>query len=345
VTTSIVDLRSDTVTRPVAAMREAMASAEVGDDVYGEDPTVNALEARVAALFGHEAAMFTPTGSMANQTCLQLLVPPGEELLCDADAHVVTYEIGAAAALGGISSRTWPAAGADIDPEAVAGMIRPAGYNAVTTRAIAVEQTHNRGGGGIIPLSTLESLRRIADDAGVRLHCDGARIWHAHVADGVPLATYGALFDTMSVCLSKGLGAPVGSVVVSSRERIERARVIRKRLGGGMRQAGILAAAGDYALTHHVQRLADDHARAARLAEALAPYGVVDAARVVTNIVPLDLAKAPIDAPSLGAAARERGVLVSVLGPRSGRLVTHLDVDDAGIDRAAEVLTGILRGA
>ncbi|HEY2672765.1 MAG TPA: GntG family PLP-dependent aldolase [Rugosimonospora sp.] len=344
-TTSIVDLRSDTVTRPVAAMREAMASAEVGDDVYGEDPTVNALEARVAALFGHEAAMFTPTGSMANQTCLQLLVPPGEELLCDADAHVVTYEIGAAAALGGISSRTWSAAGADIDPEVVAGMIRPAGYNAVTTRAIAVEQTHNRGGGGIIPLSTLETLRRIADDAGVRLHCDGARIWHAHVADGVPLATYGALFDTMSVCLSKGLGAPVGSVVVSSRERIERARVIRKRLGGGMRQAGILAAAGDYALTHHVQRLADDHARAARLAEALAPYGIVDAGRVVTNIVPLDLAKAPIDAPSLGAAARERGVLVSVLGPRSGRLVTHLDVDDAGIDRAAEVLTGILRGA
>jgi threonine aldolase len=333
------------VTRPVADMREAMASAEVGDDVYGEDPTVNALEARVAALFGHEAAMFTPTGSMANQTCLQLLVPPGEELLCDADAHVVTYEIGAAAALGGISSRTWSAAGADIDPEVVAGMIRPAGYNAVTTRAIAVEQTHNRGGGGIIPLSTLETLRRIADDAGVRLHCDGARIWHAHVADGVPLATYGALFDTMSVCLSKGLGAPVGSVVVSSRERIERARVIRKRLGGGMRQAGILAAAGDYALTHHVQRLADDHARAARLAEALAPYGIVDAGRVVTNIVPLDLAKAPIDAPSLGAAARERGVLVSVLGPRSGRLVTHLDVDDAGVDRAIEVLTGLLGAA
>ncbi|WP_373319656.1 threonine aldolase family protein [Rugosimonospora africana] len=341
----MVDLRSDTVTRPVAAMREAMASAEVGDDVYGEDPTVNALEARVAELFGHEAAMFTPSGSMANQICLQLLVPPGEELLCDADAHVVTYEIGAAAALGGISSRTWPAAGADLDPEAVAGMIRPAGYNAVPTRAIAVEQTHNLGGGGVIPLSTLRALRGVADDAGIGLHCDGARIWHAHVADGVPLATYGGLFDTLSVCLSKGLGAPVGSVVVSSRERIQRARVIRKRLGGGMRQAGILAAAGEYALSHHIERLADDHARAARLAEALAPYGIVDAARVVTNIVPLDLTKAPIDGPSLGAAARERGVLVSVVGPRRGRLVTHLDVDDAAIDRAAEVLTGILRGA
>lgn len=326
-------------------MREAMASAEVGDDVYGEDPTVNALEARVAAMFGHEAAMFTPTGSMANQICLQLLVPPAEELLCDADAHVVTYEIGAAAALGGISSRTWPSAGADIDPEVVAGMIRPAGYNAVATRAIAVEQTHNLGGGGVIPLSTLAALRRVADDAGIALHCDGARIWHAHVADGVPLASYGALFDTMSVCLSKGLGAPAGSVVVSSRERIERARVIRKRLGGGMRQAGILAAAGDYALSHHIERLAEDHARAARLAEALAPYGIVDAGRVVTNIVPLDLTKAPIDGPSLGAAAREHGVLVSVVGPRRGRLVTHLDVDDAAIDRAVEVLTGILRGA
>jgi threonine aldolase len=212
----------------------------------------------------------------------------------------------------------------------------------VATRAIAVEQTHNRGGGGVIPLSTLESLRRIADRAGIGLHCDGARIWHAHVADGVPLERYGALFDTVSVCLSKGLGAPVGSLVVSSRERIERARVLRKRLGGGMRQAGILAAAGDFALTHHIGRLAEDHARARRLAEALAPYGIVDAGRVVTNIVPLDFTKSTVDAPSLGAAARERGVLVSVLGPRVGRLVTHLDVDDAGIDRAIAVLTDLL---
>jgi threonine aldolase len=338
----LVDLRSDTVTRPVPGMRAAMAAAEVGDDVYGEDPTVNALESRVAAMLGHEAAMFTPTGSMANQISVQLLVPSGGELLCDADAHVVTYEIGAAAALGGISTRTWPAVGADIDPDAVAAMVRPDGYHAVATRAIAVEQTHNRGGGGVIPLSTLESLRRIADRAEIGLHCDGARIWHAHVADGVPLERYGPLFDTVSVCLSKGLGAPVGSLVVSSREHIERARVLRKRLGGGMRQVGILAAAGDYALTHHIGRLAEDHARARRLAEALAPYGIVDAGRVVTNIVPLDFAKSTVDAPALGAAARERGVLVSVLGPRVGRLVTHLDVDDAGVDRAIEVLTDLL---
>ncbi|MPZ27516.1 MAG: low specificity L-threonine aldolase [Micromonosporaceae bacterium] len=337
----MVDLRSDTVTRPTAAMREAMATAEVGDDVYGEDPTVNALEAEIAERFGHEAALFTPTGSMANQIAVQLLVPPASELLCDADAHVVTYEIGAAAAYGGISTRTWPVAGGDLDVDAVAAMIRPDGFYAVPTRAVAVEQTHNRAGGAVIPLDTLRALRAAAGAAGVGLHCDGARIWHAHVADRVPLPDYGGLCDTVSVCLSKGLGAPVGSLVISSAERIDRARWIRKRMGGGMRQAGILAAAGQYALRHHVDRLAEDHARAARLAAALAPSGVV-AGPVRTNIVPLDLTKAPLDAPGFGAAARAEGVLVSVLGPRAARLVTHLDVDDAGIDRAIEVLPALL---
>jgi threonine aldolase len=340
----IIDLRSDTVTRPTAAMRQAMAAAEVGDDVYGEDPTVNALQDEVAALFGHEAALFTPTGVMANQIAIQLLVPPGGELLCDANAHVITYEAGAAAVNGGVSSRTWPAVGADVEPDQVAEMVRPDGFHAVPTRAIAVEQTHNRGGGGVIPLATLEALRGVADDAGVALHCDGARIWHAHVADGVPLSAYGRLFDTLSVCLSKGLGAPVGSLVISSADRIERARRIRARLGGSMRQVGVLAAAGRYAVAHHVDRLATDHARAARLAAALAPFGLVDATKVRTNIVPLDLAKSSVDAISLGAAAGEQGVLVSVLGPRTARLVTHLDLDDAGVDQAAEVLTAILRG-
>lgn len=340
----MIDLRSDTVTKPTAKMREAMAAAEVGDDVYGEDPTVNALEAEVAALFGHEAALFTPTGSMANQIAIQLLVPRAQELLCDADAHVVTYEIGAAAAIGGVSSRTWPAVGGEIDPDFVAAMVRPDGFFAVPTRAIAVEQTHNRAGGAVIPLATLSALRGIADDAGVGLHCDGARIWHAHVADEVPLASYGALFDTLSVCLSKGLGAPVGSLVVSSAERIAEARWIRKRMGGGMRQAGILAAAGRYALANHVERLAEDHVRARRLAEALAPFGVVDAAKVRTNIVALDLSKSTLDAPALGAATRAAGVLISVLAPRTARLVTHLDLDDAGIDAAIDILTGIFRG-
>jgi threonine aldolase len=343
VASSTVDLRSDTVTKPTPPMRAAMAAAEVGDDVYGEDPTVNELESVVAGLLGHEAALFTPTGSMANQIAVQLLVAPANELICDADAHVVTYEIGAAAAYGGISSRTWPARAGDIDVDAVAGMIRPDGYFAVPTQAIAVEQTHNRGGGTVIPLSTLEALRGIADEAGVALHCDGARLWHASVADGVPPSVYGGLFDTVSVCLSKGLGAPVGSLVVSSAERIERGRWIRKRMGGGMRQVGILAAGGLYAVRHHVDRLADDHARARRLAEALAPFGVVDASRVRTNIVPVDLTKSTLDGRAFAAAARAAGVLLSVLGPRTVRLVTHLDVDDAGVDRAVDVLTGILR--
>ncbi len=338
----MVDLRSDTVTKPTAAMREAMAAAVVGDDVFGDDPTVIALERQVAELFGHEAALFAPSGTMANQLALQLVVPPGGELLAGADAHVVTYEMGAAAALGGISTRTWPSTGAALDVDQIEAMIRPAGYPSVPTRAIAVEQTHNLGGGGVVPLETLRRLRAVADAAGVALHCDGARIWHAHIADSVPLAAYGQLFDTLSVCLSKGLGAPVGSLVVGSAERIARARLIRKRLGGGMRQVGILAAAGQHALDHHVARLADDHARARRLAEALEPLGVVEAAKVRTNLVPLDLTKAALDAPSLAAAAAERGVLLAAMLPRTARLVTHLDVDDEGVEEAIEVLGGLL---
>jgi threonine aldolase len=341
----VIDLRSDTVTRPTAGMREAMAGAEVGDDVYGEDPTVNALEAEVAALFGHEAAVFMPTGSMANQVAIQTLVPPASELLCDADAHVVTYEIGAAAVIGGVSSRTWGPSGGDLDPDVVAAMVRPDGYHAVATRAIAVEQTHNRAGGAVIPLATLRALRGIADEAGIGLHCDGARIWHAHVADAVPLAEYGALFDTLSVCLSKGLGAPVGSLMVSTSDRVARARVIRKRMGGGLRQAGILAAAGRYALAHHVTRLADDHVRARRIAEALSPFAVVDPGRVRTNILLLDLSESTVDAATVAAAAREAGVLISVMGPRLARLITHLDVDDTAVDRAITVMSDILRGS
>jgi threonine aldolase len=338
----IVDLRSDTVTRPTPAMRMAMATAEVGDDVFADDPTVRALEAEVAALFGHEAALFAPSGTMANQIALQLLVPPAGELLAGADAHVVTYEMGAAAAVGGISTRTWPSVGAALDVVQIAAMIRPAGFPSVPTLAIAVEQTHTLGGGSVVAWETLRELRAVAEAAGVALHCDGARIWHAHVADGVALNAYGQLFDTLSVCLSKGLGAPVGSLVVGSADRIARARVIRKRMGGGMRQVGILAAAGQYALRHHLDRLAEDHARAHRLATGLEPLGVVDATTVRTNLVPLDLTKARLDAPSLAAAAAEHGVLLAPMLPRLARLVTHLDVDDAGVDRAIEVLTALL---
>ncbi|WP_432977354.1 threonine aldolase family protein [Dactylosporangium sp. CA-233914] len=338
----VVDFRSDTLTRPSPAMRAAMATAEVGDDVFDEDPTLHELQSHVAGLFGHEAALFCPSGTMANQIALQLAVPRGEELLCDAAAHVVTDEIGAAAALGGVSTRTWPSAAADLDPRTVADMIRPDGFVAVPTRAVAVEQTHNRLGGAVIPLATLRALRELTAEAGVHLHCDGARIWHAHVADGVPLAAYGRLFDSLSVCLSKGLGAPVGSLVVGTAERIAAARKLRKRLGGGMRQAGVLAAAGLYALRNNIGRLAEDHARAHRLAESLAPAGVVDPAKIRTNIVPLDLTGAPIDGPAFAAAAREHGILVSVLGPRLVRLVTHLDQTDDGIEHAAKVLPTLL---
>lgn len=324
----MIDLRSDTVTRPTSAMRTAMANAEVGDDVFGDDPTVIALQERVAALFGHEAALFTPSGTMANQIAVQLLVPPGEELLCDVDAHVVTYEFGAAATFGGISTRTFSSL------DQVAQMIRPAGYFQVPTRAIAVEQTHNLRGGTVIPLSTLSLVREAASAQDVALHCDGARIWHAHVATGVPLATYGRLFDTLSVCLSKGLGAPVGSLVIGSAAQMEKARWIRKRMGGGMRQVGILAAAGLYAVDHHIDRLAEDHAKAERLAKALEPHSIWGG----TNIVYLK----DIDAKAVVAAAAERGVLMGAIGPRLARLITHLDADDAAVDRAADVLVTIL---
>ena len=330
----LVDLRSDTLTRPTAAMRAAMAGAEVGDDVYGEDPTVNALEERVAALFGHEAAVLVPSGTMGNQICLRLVVQPADELLCDADAHIVTYEHGGAAQHGGIQTRTVP--GGLIDAALVEPYLRPDGWGTVATRAVSVEQTHNRGGGLVHPLADLQGLRALTARHAMALHCDGARIWNASVASGTPLHEYGALFDTLSVCLSKGLGAPVGSVVVTDTERAAEARVLRKRLGGGMRQAGVLAAAGLHALDHHVERLAEDHRRAALLAEAL-EVGPVD-----TNIVSVDLTGSPWDARALAAAAAEQDVLLSVVGPRRVRLVTHLDVDDTGIRRASEVVGGLL---
>ncbi|MGH8970105.1 MAG: threonine aldolase family protein [Actinomycetes bacterium] len=338
-----VDLRSDTVTRPTAAMRAAMAEAPVGDDVYGEDPSVIELEARVADLLGHEAALFTPTGSMANQLGVRSLVGPGQELLCDDGAHVVRAELGAAAALSGITTRTWDGPGGRLDVDRIAALMRPdAGPYFVSTAAVVVENTHNFGGGTVQPLDDIRRLRDVTRAAGVRLHLDGARLWNAHVATGVPLSSYGELFDTVSVCFSKGLGAPVGSALASSRERIADARVWRKRMGGGMRQAGILAAGARHALDHHVERLADDHARARRIAATVADGapGAVDPSSVETNIV---VVQTP-DAARLVARCREEGVLIGALDARHARLVTHLDVDDEQVDRAAKVLVSALRG-
>ncbi len=317
-------------------MRQAMFEAPVGDDVDGDDPTVNELEATVARLLGHPAGLFVPSGSLSNQLGLRLLVKPGQELVCDQAAHVVRAELGAAAVFSGITSRTWRADRGLLDPAAVAEVITPnAGPYLVSTAAIAVENTHNFGGGTVQPLSAVRAVQDIGRSAGLGLHLDGARLWNAQVASGHSFVELAAGFDTVSVCLSKGLGAPIGSVLVSDADRIAEARIWRKRYGAGMRQVGILAAAGLYALQHNIERLAEDHRRAAWLAGQLG----VDDGRTETNIVVLQVA----DAAAVAASAREQGVLVSALGPTFLRLVTHLDVSDAGVERAASVLAPLVR--
>ncbi len=312
-------------------MRSAMAEADVGDDVYGEDPTVNALEAEVAQLLGHEAGLFVPSGSLGNQLGLRLLVAPGQELVCDSLAHIARAELGAAAVFSGITFRTWRAIRGRLDVSAIRELIAPdAGPYQVSTAAIAVENTHNFGGGTVQPAAELAAVIELAREHRLGLHLDGARLWNAHIASATPLARLAAGFDTVSVCLSKGLGAPVGSVLVSSADRIASARVWRKRYGAGMRQAGILAAAGRHAIAHHLDRLVDDHARCRRLATSLG----ADPSLVHTNIAVLAVA----DAPQVAMRAAEQGVLVSALGPGMLRVVTHLDVDDDDIDRAIAVL-------
>ena len=340
-----IDLRSDTVTQPTAAMREAIANAAVGDDVYGDDPTVNSLEERVAALFGHEAALFCPTGSLANQLAIRTLVKPGEELLVETRSHIVRAELGAAATFSGITTRTWPAEDGLLraeDPLAIAH--ENAGPYLVSTKAIAVENTHNFGGGTVQPISEIEKLSVAARARGIAMHLDGARIWNAHVASRVSFAEYGKHFDTISVCLSKGLGAPVGSLMISTKERIQEARIWRKRYGAGMRQVGILAAAGHYALDHNIARLAEDHLRAQKIAVALAAIdsSLVDPKKVATNIVGLELSKVRITAAELASRCKEAGLWISALGPHYARLVTHLDFDDAQRDQAIEILKGAL---
>ena len=343
-----IDLRSDTVTQPTAAMREAIASAAVGDDVYGDDPTVNSLEERVAALFGHESALFCPTGSLANQLSIRTLVKPGEELLVETRSHIVRAELGAAATFSGITTRTWPAEDGLLraeDPLAIAH--ENAGPYLVSTKAIAVENTHNFGGGTVQPIAEIEKLSVAARARGIAMHLDGARIWNAHVASRISFAEYGKHFDTISVCLSKGLGAPVGSLMISTKERIQEARIWRKRYGAGMRQVGILAAAGHYALDHNIARLAEDHDRAQKIAVALAAIdsSLVDPKRVATNIIGLELSKIGITAAELASRCKEAGLWISALGPHYARLVTHLDFDDAQCNQAIEILQVILKSA
>lgn len=339
------DLRSDTLTRPTLAMRAAMMEAEVGDDVYGEDPTVVRLEQRVAELLGHEAALFMPTGSMANQVGLRLHAGPGQEIITDHLAHVLRAELGAAAAFSGITTRSWVAERGRLDVDtALAVMVPDGGAYQVSTACVVVENTHNFGGGTVQPVEDMRRLREATLVAGVGVHLDGARLWNAHVATGVPLADYGACADTVSVCLSKGLGAPVGSVLAASAERIAQARVWRKRLGGGMRQVGLLAAAGLHAIDHHVERLTDDHARTRRAAEAVAAAvpGVVDPSDVQTNILVLDVGAAGWASAELVARAGEAGVRGYPTDGRHARYVWHLDIDDDMTDHAVGVLLELL---
>jgi threonine aldolase len=329
----VIDLRSDTVTRPSDPMRAVMARADVGDDVYNEDPTVHALEERVAQTFGHEAALFVVTGSLANLLAVRSVVPAGTEVLCDSQAHIARAELGAHAVLGGATMRTWQ--GPELDLDLIEQMLAPdLGPFMVRTAALSVENTHNFSGGTVRPYADLQAVRSLADRHGLAVHLDGARIWNAHVATGTPLAEYGALADVAMVSLSKGLGAPVGSVLVGSAETVAEARTWRKRLGGGWRQAGILAAAGLYALDHNIDRLADDHWHARQLAEAAG----IDPETVSTNMVVLPAENAA----DLVQRLRESGVLAGAVGPRAVRLVTHLGVDDDDTQRACKALSAVL---
>ena len=344
----VVDLRSDTLTKPSDEMRKFMVSAEVGDDVYGEDPTVNSLEERVADLFGHEAALFCPTGSLANQLAIRMLVAPGEELLTETNSHIVRAELGAGAVFSGITTRTWLAERGLLKAEDVLNIARPdSGPYLVSTTAIAIENTHNFGGGTVQPINEIKKLRHETQKLGIAMHLDGARIWNAHVATGVDFKEYGKHFDTLSVCLSKGLGAPLGSLMISSRQRIAKARQWRKRYGGGMRQVGIIAAAGHYALENNIKFLKNDHLRAKSIAEAVSKIApkVITPDLVDTNIVGLDLSSLNITSQDLAAQLKGKGVLTGPLGPKYLRLVTHLDLDDSDINLVNQVLPEILKRA
>ena len=336
-----IDLRSDTVTKPSQGMRDAIASAAVGDDVYGDDPTVNSLEARVAEMFGMEAGLFSPSGSLANQLLLRTLVKPGEELLTEERAHIVRAELGAGAVFSGITTRTWHSERGLLNADTPLALAHEnAGPYLVSTAAIAVENTHNFGGGTVQPISEIARLSSEARARGISMHLDGARIWNAHIASGVAFNEFGKHFDTISVCLSKGLGAPVGSISLGSKEAIEECRIWRKRYGGGMRQIGLLAAAGHYALDHNIDRLAEDHARAKKMALALAAHDstLIDPTTVDTNIVGLDLTHAGITAADFAARCKENGLWISALGKTYARLVTHLDFDDAQCDEAIDAM-------
>ncbi|MGQ0553649.1 MAG: threonine aldolase family protein [Planctomycetota bacterium] len=335
------DLRSDTVTRPTPAMRDAMASAEVGDDVFGEDPSVLRLQERAAAIFAKEAALFVPSGTMGNQICLGVLTRPGEEVIAEADAHILLNECGSAARLWGCQIIPLRGEAGVLPLAEVERVIREPDVHHPTSAVLSLENTHNYSGGSVLPQPAIDALAQLARSRGLRLHMDGARVFNAQVASGVPVARITRDMDLVSVCLSKGLGAPVGSLVVGSRELIVAAHRLRKALGGGMRQAGVLAAAGLIALEQGPALLAADHRRARALAEALArlPGATIDPGTVRTNIVFVTTRQ---DARKLQDQLTERGVLSFALGPQRLRFVFHRDVDDRALDAAAEACRVLL---
>jgi threonine aldolase len=343
---SVIDLRSDTVTRPTPAMRRAMADAEVGDDVLDGDPTVRRLEQRVAAMLGKEAGLFFPSGTMANQAGIGVLSRPGTEALLDANAHIIHWEMAGAAALWGVQVRGVPAGEGRLvmGAEDLARMIRPTSIHSPAASIVCFENTHNGAGGKVTPLDELRALQEVARAHGLPVHMDGARLWNASAASGTSLAEFARCADTVMLSFSKGLGCPVGAILVGDRETITRAHPVRKRLGGGMRQSGILAAAALYALDAHLERLHEDHAHARLLADAVDGTA---GARVVppdTNIVMVDL---PAGAASADVAARARdgGLLVSPWSGTRVRAVTHLDADRAAVTRAGEILRAAIEAA
>jgi threonine aldolase len=333
-----VDLRSDTVTKPSEAMRRAMAAAPVGDDVYREDPSINRLQETVAEVLGKEAALFVPSGTMSNQLCLRTLTRTGDEVIVHEDAHVLHYEGGSAAALSGLQLRPLPGAFGVVSAEAVERTIRPLGEHFAHTGAVEMENTHNRCGGTIWPLKQMEAVTAVARLHGIAVHLDGARIWNAHKATGVSLQAYAATADSISVCFSKGLGAPVGSALAGSGGFVEEARSNRKRYGGAMRQAGILAAGALYALEHNLDRLVEDHENAALLAAYLREVpGLEIVHPVQTNIVIVDVSGLGATAEQVATALKERGVLCGVAAPDRLRFVTHLDVSAEAVRAAGEI--------
>jgi threonine aldolase len=346
VSDKVIDLRSDTVTKPSAAMRRAMAEAEVGDDVYLEDPTVNRLQERAAELFGREAALFVPSGSMGNLICVMAQAERGQEVICEASGHIYNYEMGSLAALGGVLPRLVPADDGILSWSMIAPAIREKVYYRPQTRLVALENTHNMAGGTVYPMGVVEEICAAAHEAGVKVHLDGARIFNAAVYLGRTVAEVTTGFDSVQFCLSKGLGAPVGSMIVGSHEFIGRCRVLRKLLGGGMRQVGVLAAAGLVALEEGPRQLAVDHENAQILARGLGkiPGVGIDPAKVQTNIVMFDVSKVAAHAAAFVERLSSRGVLGGAIDRARVRLVTHRDVSREDCERAVEVLAEVLAG-